>query len=207
LAEKPVFYRNNEPLSEKEENEFWRANPDPLGRLFILAKLRSNGAPDEVLSSRLKDAGLEVRLCLVPEEREVKEYQEHEVLVPVRSNNWEDYHSSLNPGRSVLTPAKEITEHLSLCGRPQTFDLYEKSGNRASVTFCHGNPWRTYQALTYLRQDLLERYLAETGTELVWEIWGERRILPAATDGPEIAPDLYHGLGKFRYARVYGKLK
>ena len=28
------------------------------------------------------------------------------------------------------------------------------------------------QNFTYLRQDLLERYLEEIGAELIWAIWG-----------------------------------
>ena len=131
--------------------------------------------PEHVIQARLEEMGLEMEVREVPVEHKVRDYERHEVLIPVRDNRWEDYHSSVVPGRRVLTPAKEIAEHLDLCGQPQTFDLFEKNGQRASVAFQYGEPWHTFQKLTYLRQDLLERFLTETHTEFIWAIWGERQ--------------------------------
>ena len=62
-----------------------------------------------------------------------------------------------------------------MCGQPQSFDLFEKeNGKRASITFRYGEKWGETQHFTYLRQDLLERYLAEIDGELIWAIWGNR---------------------------------
>lgn len=97
------------------------------------------------------------------------------ILIPVRTNNWEDYNSSVNPGRSVLVPAKEITEYLDLCSQPQTFDLYEKNGKRASITIRVGEHFHTGHHLIFLRQDLLNRYLLEKNFDLIWKVWGERQ--------------------------------
>ena len=75
---------------------------------------------------------------------------EHEIFaifLPVRDNNWESYHSTIVPGRHVSTPAKEIAEKLDLCGQPQTFDLFDKNGTRASITFCYGESWHTSRRL------------------------------------------------------------
>ena len=116
---------------------------------------------------------------------EETKYKTFEVLVPVRENNWEDHRSAINSNRSVAIPSRQIAEALGLCGQPQSFDLFEKeSGKRASITFRYGEGWGEMQRFTYLRQDLLERYLAETGSELIWVIWGERRQVSQNPDAP-----------------------
>ena len=105
---------------------------------------------------------------------EEPEYQTFEILCPVRENNWEDHRSAIIDSRSVTTPSRQIAEILSLCGQPQSFDLFEKDGRRASITFSCGKGWGEKQRFTYLREDLLKRYLAEINGELIWVIWGER---------------------------------
>ena len=105
-------------------------------------------------------------------EVEQKEYQTFEILYPVRGNNWSDSQSSAVPGRGVITPSRQITETLDLCGQPQSFDLFEKHGRRASITFHRGEGWGEMQKFTYLREDLLERYLSEINGELIWVIMG-----------------------------------
>jgi hypothetical protein len=94
------------------------------------------------------------------------------VYTPVRYNNYESYHSAVHSGRSVLVPAKEIAEALGLCSQPQTFDLYERNGRKASVTVQVSD---TDQQLVFLRQDLLEMYLKRKDLSLLWACWGERQ--------------------------------
>jgi hypothetical protein len=101
----------------------------------------------------------------------------YEILIPVRYYNWEDYHSALNRASPAMVPAKELTEDLDLCSQPQTFNLYEKNGKLASITLRWGDSWHTEHYLTYLRQDLLNRYLKDNDAKLIWAIWGERRFL------------------------------
>jgi len=105
------------------------------------------------------------------------------VAIPVRENNWEGYHSIVNPDRYVLVPSKELAEFLDLCSQPQTFDLYEKNGRRASITLRWGDTWHTEHKLIFLRQDLLDRYLHENGLHLVRVIWGERQFKSIRNEG------------------------
>ena len=110
---------------------------------------------------------------------------EIDMLVPVRENSWEESCSAANLYRSIALPAREIAEYLGLCGQPQSFDLFEKaSGRRASITFRYGEKWDGTQRFTYLRQDLLERYLSEINAELIWVIWGNRRMGSQNPDDP-----------------------
>ncbi len=107
--------------------------------------------------------------------REVKTYQTFQVLIPVRRNGWEGDHLAMGTlDHRGNTPAKGIAVHLGLCGQPQTLDFFEIDGRRASITFRYGDAFHNSQHFTYLRRDLLDRFLQETRTELVWVIWGQR---------------------------------
>lgn len=127
----------------------------------------------------------------VTKEVEAPEAVVCDVTMPVRGHGWEDYHSELNPSTGANTPARQIADVLGLVGRPQTFDLYDSSGRRASATFQHGGRFSDKQEFTYLRKDLLDRYLKESAQRLMWHIFGERAILEsdpgarrASSDGP-----------------------
>jgi hypothetical protein len=101
-------------------------------------------------------------------------------FLAVTKHDWEGYHSQLNPSVLVFTPAKQIAQALDLVGRPQSFDLYERDGRRASISLQPLAGTSKYpQALTYLRADLADRYLRETGSTLLWMTWGERQVLAA----------------------------
>ena len=128
---------------------------------------------EEGLEALFSERNLEPRIKTV--ENEKRKYKKFEVLVPVRKNYWEESCSVVIPARTITLPAREIAEYLCLCGQPQSFDLFEKDGRRASITFQYGEKWGEVQQFTYIRQDLLERYLAKIGGELIWVIWGERR--------------------------------
>ena len=106
------------------------------------------------------------------------------MLVPVRENHWSDSSSAAVPGRNVTIPSKQIAETFSLCGQPQNFDLFEKDGRCASMTFRCGEEWGETQNFAYLRQDLLESYLEKIDGELIWVIWGERRQVSQNPDAP-----------------------
>ncbi len=157
------FLRNGEPIPGEEADEFWDSIADLL-----------ENEDEKTLEARLSERNLEITIETV--EVEEPRYKTFEVLVPVRENNWEDHRSATNSNRSVAIPSRQIAETLGLCGQPQSFDLFEKeNGKRASMTFRYGEGWDERQHFTYLRQDLLERYLSEIGAELIWVIWGERR--------------------------------
>jgi hypothetical protein len=175
LCEELVVLRGGEPLPEDEQGDFWQLVSD-VRDMSARRSAKSPASDDWVglLEAELAEHGLEVGLRVIPVRRQVAERQRFDVLIPVRSNSWEYYHSVIVPARHVCVPTRELAEHLDLCSQPQTFDLYEKSGRRASMTLRHGEPWHAEQRFTYMRQDLLQRFLCETHAELIWVIWGER---------------------------------
>ena len=161
---KLVLERKGEPLSEQEQDEFWDSVKDLTEGEW------------EKIKARLSEQNIECKMEI--DEIEKPQYQEIEVLVPVRENNWEESCSAANPYRSIALPAREIAENLGLCGQSNSFDLFEKeNGRRASISFRYGEIYGNVQHFTYLRKDLLERYLAEIGGELIWIIWGNRRLV------------------------------
>ena len=161
--QRPEFLRDGEPIPWEEEFEVRNIIEDSIEK-----------EDEERLDALFIERNLELTIKTV--EVEQREHKEFEVLVPVRENCWEESCSVVIPHRNITLPAREITEYLCLYGQPQSFDLFEKeNGRRASITFQYGEKWGEVQHCTYVRQDLLERYLAEIDGELIWVIWGERR--------------------------------
>ncbi len=190
--EQQVILRDGEPISNEELQSFWDSIEDLiepednfdklLGFCGINSITNLIGTRSwEKIKVQLEKRGFELTTEKVDVER--PEFQTYEMLVPVRENHWSDSSSAAVPGRSVAIPIRQIAETFSLYGHPQSFDLFEKDGRRASITFCYGEEWKDKQDFTYLREDLLKRYLAKIGSELIWVIWGERRLVSENYDG------------------------
>ena len=170
--QKLVLEQSGEPLSEQAKGEFRES----------IKNLTVEGDLDTIVA-RLHEQNIECKIETV--EIEEPQYQKIEVLVPVRENIWEESCSAANIYRSIALPAREITESLRLCKKSDSFDLFEKESNRrASISFRCGEKWGEVQHFTYLRKDLLERYLAEIDGELIWVIWGNRRLVSQNPDDP-----------------------
>lgn len=117
-------------------------------------------------------------------EAEQPECQRFKILYPVREYSWDDNLGATVAGQNVATPSRQIADTLNLCGQPQSFDLFEKNGRRASITLGRGRGWAEQQRFTYLREDLLKRYLAEINGELIWAVRGQRHRIAQAQDPP-----------------------
>lgn len=120
----------------------------------------------------------------IEEKKEVSNF-EIDVELPVRTFCWGGNHSVSNPGQHSYVPSKEISNELSLHIEPQSFDMLDKEGKKASITFQWGDPWRTTHKLIYLRKDLLEKYLKKKDKQLVWIILGERQYGAKDNEGLE----------------------
>ena len=209
FLEKVILLRNSEPISSEETDEFWKSIEDLIEK-----------NDEEAIESAMHEKNLDWEIKTIELKEEVEQYKIFSILIPVRINDWGDWHSTIIPGRRVATPAREIIEHLDLCSQPQTFDLFEKNGRRASITFSYGDEWNPAQLthyfdgdewrseqLVYLRQDLLERFLAETNSELIWIIWGERKF-SSEERGQRNGFDGQHSTYKvFQDIQIYGNLK
>lgn len=97
------------------------------------------------------------------------------VDIPVQKYNWEGYHSVVNQGSGASLPSKRLCEALSIRYRANKWDMYDAAGVVASLYREVGEYGSQVNGhFSYLRRDLLDRYLTQSGKAMVWLIWGER---------------------------------
>lgn len=98
------------------------------------------------------------------------------VDIPVQKYNWESYHSVVNQGSGACLPSKPLCEALSLRYRANTWDLHDASGVASLYREVGEYGSQISGSFSYLRRDLLDSYLTQSGKALVWLMWGERGI-------------------------------
>jgi len=97
------------------------------------------------------------------------------VEIPVHRFSWESYHSKLNQVSGIELTAPSLCEFLALKKIGENWNLYDSRGKQA--TFCvefNKNSGYGSCHLTYIRKDLLEKYIADVNKILIWVNWGER---------------------------------
>lgn len=104
------------------------------------------------------------------------------VDIPVQKYNWESYHSVVNQDSGARLPSKRLCEALSLRYRANKWDLHDASGVASLYREVgeYGSP--ISGSFSYLRRDLLDSYLTQSGKALVWLMWGERGIHHRSAD-------------------------
>ncbi len=121
------------------------------------------------------------------------------VEIPRYKFAWEGYHSQLNQVSDVSLPAPSLCEKLELRNHQDEWDLFDKSGNLATMHRVFGSDQDDQETvvskLTYLHSDLLKSYLDKSGLVPVWLSWGERsfrsRSLRSLMDGERAVPSRY----------------
>lgn len=98
------------------------------------------------------------------------------VDIPVQAYNWESYHSVVNQGNGASLPSKRLCEALSLRYRANKWDLHDVSGVASLYRKVGEYGSHISGSFSYLRRDLLDCYLTQSGKVLVWLMWGERGI-------------------------------
>lgn len=166
-----------------------QADVEPLTKLFSDMKYPGNEAIPSARESFYTYAGempFETAPGMQPQARNEDEDGFRKVLctdrcsgkgisvtIPVQRYSWESYHSQLNPNGGTEFPSTELCEALGLSYRAGQWNLHDAQGvaslYREVGEEAHGQ-------LSYLRADLLDRYLAATGKALVWLVWGERGL-------------------------------
>lgn len=73
-------------------------------------------------------------------------------------------------------PSKQLCERFGLWLRLPSWDMYDAAGRRVSITTALGDI-ANRETTVYMRQQLLEAFLAENSLTLVWIVWGERQRL------------------------------
>lgn len=106
-----------------------------------------------------------------------KEFARISVELPTYDLAWESYHSSLNKG-SGSVPSLSILQTLNLYKKSEQLRFVEKSGRLAALHVDIDIGGKSYGRShgTFLRKDLLQRYMKKYDQVFVWIIWGERGI-------------------------------
>ncbi len=99
-----------------------------------------------------------------------------ETVNTVFEHLWESYHSEIISSGKIVTPSKSISNHLNLHIKPQCSNMFEDSGELASTTFSTGESFDDHTVFTYLRKDLLEKYLSDTNQKILHVQWAEKRF-------------------------------
>jgi hypothetical protein len=98
------------------------------------------------------------------------------VDIPVQKYNWESYHSAVNQSSGASLPSKRLCEALSLRYRANKWDLHDASGVASLYRDIGEYGSQVNGSFSYLRRDLLDSYLTQSGKVLVWLMWGERSV-------------------------------
>lgn len=94
--------------------------------------------------------------------------------IPVQKYNWESYHSVVNQDSGGRLPSKKLCEALELRYRANRWDLHDASGVASLYREVGEYGSEISGSFSYLRRDLLDRYLTQSEKALVWLMWGER---------------------------------
>jgi len=109
------------------------------------------------------------------------------VSIPVREYAWESYHSTENQGGGTEFLSKEMAEHLNLYVQlPQTIMAVRNSFTAGTIFVRSGEANRNHESLLFIRQGLLDRYLADKALVFLLLAWGERRGNYARDDAREL---------------------
>lgn len=96
------------------------------------------------------------------------------IELPVVNFEWaRSSGNSVNQVESAMVPSPALCERLGLINHAQQFDLYDSQGSIASICLIHKQD-KISSRLLYMRKDLANRYVAETGQTIAWLVWGER---------------------------------
>ncbi len=109
-------------------------------------------------------------------EVEREEFEEFDVEPAARCLSWESHHTDVTDSYSVPVLSREIAEMFRLSSRPQTFDLFDRTGRRASVWTDFEEENGASEHFLYCRESLIDQYLRSKNLELIWVTWGERRF-------------------------------
>lgn len=191
------FLEQNAPVDDRQVFTFFRGvlvdsgEVDRLCRLFMDLEYPGNDAIPEEPCYYYTYAG-EMPFSSIPglpaadaQEGERVEYMVSAdrwsnngvaVDIPVQKYNWESYHSVVNQSSGASLPSKRLCKALSLRYCANKWDLHDASGVASLYREVGEFGSQINGSFSYLRRDLLDRYLMQSGKVLVWLMWGERGV-------------------------------
>ena len=125
-------------------------------------------------------------------------------MFPVCDFGWEGSSLDVRPARGPVL-AKELATALKLVGIPQSLDLAERDGQRATCGVVHRQQaYNNSQNFFFLREDLLRAYLKQRNLSLIFFTWGERELSgKLAEDDSEARRKFGPGFKKYRAVEIF----
>ncbi|HBD7469429.1 TPA: hypothetical protein ACUTUG_001430 [Legionella pneumophila] len=101
-----------------------------------------------------------------------------EVEIPIHRFSWESHHSTQNQVSGFSIPSLKILSDLQLMNSGDGFKFIDKKGELAAFALKINMGAQKFNSPhgTYIRKDLLIKYLKKSNSSLVWFIWGERTV-------------------------------
>lgn len=97
-------------------------------------------------------------------------YKTFKVLLPTMEYNFENEYIE-GIGNCI---SFEIFDFEELQAIPQSFEVKDKNGMKASINLGEKQDYENDQEFVYLRKDILGDFLFKNGLKMVWAIWGEK---------------------------------
>lgn len=173
LNKRFIVYKSGKRLSDKDSNSRIDQMVRDLGHDFSVEKLAA------YLSTH------KLSMKQVVTQRKVKVPRQIVVRAEntVRQLLWESYHSSVCGMRNPTLPSRQLCDSAQLTMVVPDWDFVDPNGRKGVLVSKSGEQYGPSQEFTYIRQDLLDRYLKRRRAVLVWSVSGERRVLYKDDDG------------------------
>lgn len=128
----------------------------------------------------------------------------NEIQVEVLSHrySWEGYHSSVNRAGGYAIPSKSFSQKFNLRTGASCFDQFDEKQRVACITYSPPEHFSKSGNMLYLREDLLSKYMADTGKKLVWIVWGERNLANFNYPRPNWCQAIYQ-----RYQHIWRRVE
>lgn len=166
------FIKHSEEILEKEE--IYKLNPEKIDKVLIQINFRtpnSLGTHESNFFDKLQNKGYDLSYIKKEFEQEKIIHEEYEILFPINTIESDLTVDSISAVDNKVFINKQICSEFNLAGQPQSFDLFERDGNKASfITYADSDSLS--QRLIYLRKDLLDKYLETHDYSFFWVIWG-----------------------------------
>lgn len=175
--------------------------------LEIVDEYRNKKITEEDVNKYISENKIQIRNIKFLRTETVQKTKEYEIQLPVAILNMSEAASTANPGGHAYVLSKELCKSLNLTARPQTYDFYDETNRRASITLRWGEDWHSFHKLIYLRKDLLDTFLHEKGLHLIWGIWGERRYKSRHNYGLQEFAKGHEGYKVFQDVLSYQEIK
>lgn len=205
IREKEVLVKNGKELTKKETQELLSnlISMEGFDTDILNLILFPEDTDLKSYEGLLLKHGIMIEKKPVELERKREKVEKVDIHIPVREIKWNHPKSEIVPSTKVSYPSKELASYLQLVSQPQTFDLYEKNGRKASMTIEFGEGFRNRQTFTFIRKELLDHYLAEKNLALIWAVWGERELALNANSREELRKEYGFDRKNFQYVQEY----